>query len=57
MTRRELAEQRARQKHGERCRQLEGHKTPAWEALSEMMREALITVELNHIERSKDETT
>lgn len=52
MTLRELAEHRARQVHEDRCRQLEGHKTPAWEALSELMREALITAELNKLNKS-----
>jgi hypothetical protein len=48
-TRRELAEQRARQAHAERCAQLEGHKIAPWEGLSEMMREALIAAELSKI--------
>lgn len=48
-TPRELAEQRARQAHAERCARLEGHKIAPWEGLSEMMREALIVAELNKL--------
>jgi hypothetical protein len=49
IARRDLAEQRARQLHDERCRRLEGHKIAPWEALSEMMREALIATELKKL--------
>jgi hypothetical protein len=49
ITPRDRAEQRARQLHDARCRQLEGHKIMPWESLSEMMREALIATELKKL--------
>ena len=49
MTRREMAETLAYERHENRVRQLIGHKLPAWESLSEAMREALVLYELSNL--------